>query len=287
MSEQLILVTGATGMVGKYLVKGLQDSGSRVRVLVRDREKAKVFGDGLEVVQGDLEQPQTLAPAFAGVEKAFVLAAGPKLARLEGNAFIAARNAGVRHVVKLGGRHVNSTFMAGPPHVQAHADSEQHLQSLGIGWTILRPGAFASNFLAWFDRKQGGIFLPVGNGKDTFIDPRDIAACAAKILTTAGHEGGIYEITGPERLSFKQIADTISAAVGRKVVYQDVPEDVARRGMLAAGNHSEDVEFILRYFAAVKKDLMYPPTSGVADLLGRPPHTFAEWSRHNVAALRM
>jgi uncharacterized protein YbjT (DUF2867 family) len=287
MADPLILVTGATGTVGTELVKRLAESNARVRVLTRDAGKAQKFGKGLEVCQGDLEKSETLPAAFAGVDEVFVLSAGLQLAVMEGNAYVTAKNAGVRHIVKLCGRHVNADFMAGEPHVQAHADSEQHLQSLGVPWTILRPTAFASNFLAWLDRKHGGIFLPAGEGKDTFIDPRDIAECAARLLTNPGHDGRIYEVTSSEQLSFAQAADKISAATGRNVIYQDVPEETARRGMLAAGVHEDHVAFILRYFAAVRNRKMYPPTSAVADLLGRPPRTFDEWARDHADALRM
>jgi uncharacterized protein YbjT (DUF2867 family) len=184
------------------------------------------------------------------------------------------------------GRHVNADFMAGEPHAQVHAASEQHLQSLGVPWTILRPTIFASNFLMWLDREQSGIFLPAGDGKDSFIDPRDIAACAVKLLTTSGHDGRIYEITSSEHLSFADAANKISAATGKNVTYHDIPEETARQGMLASGVPAPLVEFILRYFAAVKSRKMYPPTSAVADLLGRPPYSFSDWARHNAAVLQ-
>lgn len=287
MTQPLILVTGATGTVGSELVPQLLEADVRVRILTRDPARAKKFGSKVEVFKGDLAEPGTLPAAFAGVDRAFVLCVHRlNLAVMEGNAFAAAKAAGVSHVVKVTGRHVNADFMAGVPHAQVHADSEQHLQSLGVPWTILRPTVFASNFLMWLDRKQGGIFLPAGEGIDTFIHPYDIAACAAKLLTTSGHDGLIYEITSAERLSFAQVADKISAAIGKKVFYQDIPEETARQGMLATGAPAADVEFVLRYFAAVRGGKMYPPTSAVTGLLGRPPRSFDDWARDNAIALR-
>src|SRR4029077_11088375 len=133
---------GATGTVGSELVTQLAESGQKVRALVRNPKKAEKLPKAVEVVHGDLEKPETLAPAFAGVDKAFVLSAGPMLPILEGNAFAAAKKGGVGHIVKLSARHVDADFMASTPLAQWHRDSEQRLRSLGIPWTILRPGTF-------------------------------------------------------------------------------------------------------------------------------------------------
>jgi uncharacterized protein YbjT (DUF2867 family) len=230
MTQSHILVTGATGTVGSEVVKQLVELGSRVRVLTREPEKAKKFGKSVEVIKGDMEKPETLSLACAGVDKVFVLSNYPVIAVAEGNAYVAAKAAGVKHIVKLSGRHVNSDFFSGTALAKWHTESEQRLQSLGIPWTILRPGSFASNFLLWFDRQNSAIFLPVGEGKDSFIDPRDIAACAAKLLTTSGHDGRIYEITGSEHLSFAQLTERISAAIGKQVSYQNIPEEAMRQG---------------------------------------------------------
>jgi uncharacterized protein YbjT (DUF2867 family) len=126
MTQPLILVTGATGNVGSHLVPQLLEAGTRVRVLTRDPDRAAKFNGGVEVVQGDLEATDTLPGAFAGVDKAPVLSTGLKLAVMEGNAFEAAKAAGVGHIVKVTGRHVNADFMADVPHAQVHAQSEQH-----------------------------------------------------------------------------------------------------------------------------------------------------------------
>jgi uncharacterized protein YbjT (DUF2867 family) len=287
MVKPLILVTGATGTVGSEVVKLLVEQGEPVRVLTRDPEKAKKFGKNVEAVKGDLEKPETLAPAFTGVDKVFVLSNYPSIVAAEGNAYAAAKAAGVQQIVKVSGRHTNAAPFSETAVAKWHTESEHRLQSLGFRWTILRPTVFASNLFMWLDRKQSAIVLPAGDGKDSFIDPRDIAACAAKLLTTPGHDGRIYEITSSEQLSFAQVADKISAAIGKRVIYQDIPEETARQGMLASGAPAPFAEFILRYFAAVRSGKMYPPTSAAADLLGRPPHSFDEWARDNADALKM
>ena len=145
----MILVTGATGPVGSEVVKQLVEAGQKVRALVRDPAKAK-FDKAVEVVVGDLTKPETLKAAFAGIDKAFVLVNGPELDRLEANAFDAAKRAGVKHIVKMSGGiegDRKSDVMAGTVLLKWHRDSEQRLRELGINWTILRPGVFASNVL--------------------------------------------------------------------------------------------------------------------------------------------
>ncbi|HMF11722.1 MAG TPA: SDR family oxidoreductase, partial [Gemmataceae bacterium] len=225
MSRALILVTGATGTVGSEVVKQLAATGQRVRALVRDPKKAERFPKAVVVVHGDLEKPETLAPAFAGVDKAFVLSAGPMLPAMEGNAFAAAKKGGVGHIVKLSARHVGADFMAPTPLAQWHRNSEQRLCSLGIPWTILRPGTFASNVLSWLDRKNNAILLPVGDGRDSLVDPRDIAAVAVELLTLPGQAGRIYEISGSEWLSFAQVAQRISELTGKQASYHNIPEE--------------------------------------------------------------
>ena len=285
MANNTILVTGATGTVGREVVGQLHEKGHRVRALVRDPNKAHQFSEAVEVVMADLEKPETLTAAFNGIAKVFVVSTGPQLATLEGNAFDAAKAAGVEHIVKLSGRHIGADFMATTPLVSWHAQSEQRLQLLGLPWTILRPGAFASNFLMWLDREQSTVALPVGDGKDTYIDPRDIAAVAVALLTTPGHDGTIYEITGPESLTLEQATRKISTATGKPVTYTDIAEPVMREAMLAQGTPTTYADSLLSYFSGVKADKTYAPTHTVEDVLGRPPRSFDDWAHHNAAAL--
>jgi uncharacterized protein YbjT (DUF2867 family) len=282
----LILVIGATGTVGTELVKQLADTGARVRALTRDSEKAKKLGSNVEVVQGDLEKPETLAAAFAGVDKAFVATAGAQLSVMEGNAYEAAKRAGVTHLVKLSGRHLDADWMLEKPLARWHRDSEQRLRVTGIPWTIVRPGAFSSNFLTWFDRKQSGVFLPMGQGRDTFIDPRDVAAVVAKALTESGHTGAVYEVTGGEWLDFSQAAAKLSAVIDRPVTYTDIPDAVLRDALMSSGAvHPDYIESFLCYCAAIRDGKVYAPTTAVHNLLGRAPRSFEEWARDNAASL--
>ena len=282
----MILITGATGTVGSELVKQLVEARQKVRVLVRNPAKALKFGNAVEVVKGDLSKPETLGAAFVGVDKAFVLSAGPDLATLEGNAYDAAKRAGAKHIVKLSAFGIETGIMDGAPGMEWHGESEKRLRALGTAWTILRPGPFASNVINfWGIRQRGGLFLPTGNGKDPHIDPRDIAAVAVKVLTTPGHEGKIYELTGPELLSYAEVVQKIADVIGKPLKFVDVPEAAWRQEMQSAGFPPPMVDTILVYFASVKAGRWYV-TSTVAELLGRPARTFEQWAKDHAAVLK-
>lgn len=286
MATPLILVTGATGTVGAEVVKQLAEAGQRVRALVRDPAKAK-FGSAVEIVAADLSKPETLGPAFAGVDKAFVASNGLDIATLEANAFDAARRAGVKHVVKLSGRHLDADFMQGTPLARNQSASEERLRTLGVAWTILRPGFFSSNFLQWVDSTRSVVALPVGEGRDTPTDPRDIAAVAVLALTKPGHEGKIYEITGPEYLSYGEMVRRISVAIGASITLMDAPKEPVRDAMVAAGVPITQADGLMRYFNdGVKAGKIYPPTSTIYELLGRPPRSFDDWLADNAGRLR-
>jgi uncharacterized protein YbjT (DUF2867 family) len=285
VTQPLILVTGATGTVGTETVRQLSEAGRPVRALVRDEAKAVKLGPSAEIAVGDLADPESLAPAFVGVDAALVISNGVELDRLEGNAYDAAKRAGVRHIVKLSGRGVDWPVLQDSPTAQWHGESERRLKALGLAWTILRPGFFASNVIAFDVMAKGGFFLPAGGGKDAVIDPFDIAAVAAKALTEPGHDGKIYELTGPELLSFSEMVEKLSASTGVPLVYVDVPAAAALEGMLSAGVPAKQAEAAVVYFAEVAAGRMVvQPT--VAQVLGRPARSFDDWLRRNVAALR-
>ena len=287
MTKPLILVTGANGTVGSEVVKQLVQGGHRVRALVRDPVKAQKLGASVEVVKGDLSKPETLAAAFVGVGKAYVVlpATGPEFSELEGNAFNAAKQAGVKHIVKQSS-FVMEDFMAGTPFAQWHGASEKRLRALGVAWTILRPHFFDSNLIEFGIMPRGGLFFPAGNGKDAPIDPRDIAAVAVKVLTTPGHEGKVYELTGPELLSFAEVVQKIAAVTGKPLKYVDVPEATWRQEMLSAGAPPPVVESLFAYFVGGVKAGRIRMTSTVAELLGRPARTIEQWAKDHIAELK-
>jgi uncharacterized protein YbjT (DUF2867 family) len=282
----MILVTGATGTVGSEVVEQLLAAGHPVRVLTRHPGKAARFASRVEIAQGDLANPGSLTAAFAGVDKAFLLATGLEIPQLEGHAIEAAKAASVKHVVKLSaaGAELDPGIALG----RWHRESEKHLEASGMAWTILRPGSFDSNALSWAGtiKEKGMVFHVTGNGKVTPIDPRDIAAVAVAALTQPGHEGKIYEMTGPESLTTAEMVAKISKALGKPIQAIDTPEAGARAGMLAQGMPHQLVEAILEMMALVRGGFRDKPTPVVEEVLGRPPRPFDAWLQEHLTAFR-
>ena len=283
MRNPPILVVGATGTVGSELVKQLVEAGRSVRALARDPTKARKLGEAVDVAIGDLAKPETLSEAFAGAENVFVLA--PPVANmeeLEANAFAAAKEAGVKHIVYL------SNFGAGvfdAELFQAHGANERRLRALGMEWTILRPTRFMTNTpFGWAAiRDKGHLIEPHGGRKVILIDPRDIATVAVKALTAPGHDGAIYELTG-EALSGAEMAQHLSAVLGKPIRFVDATDEETRDDLVRSGLPPPIAEKVLYYFATLREGRWYE-TSTLRELLGRPPRTYAAWLKENVQAL--
>jgi (4-alkanoyl-5-oxo-2,5-dihydrofuran-3-yl)methyl phosphate reductase len=283
----MILVTGATGTVGSEVVKQLLDAGEKVRVLVRNPAKAaEKLGPNVEIARGDLERPETLDAAFAGVDKAFILSAGEDVPKLEGNAYAAAEKAGVKHIVNLSVQ--GADMEPGIALARWHRASEEKLKATTMAWTLLRPGNFSSNALMWAEsiKSQGAVYYPTGEGKTVPIDPRDIAAVAVKALTTPGHEGKAYNLTGPEALSGAEQVAKISAAIGKPLTFVDVPDSVARDGMLKSGMPERLVDALMELMGIIRAGYTGTVQPTVEEVLGRKARTFDAWVQDNAAAFK-
>lgn len=276
----MIFVTNATGNVGSELVAQLIAAGAQVRVLARDSAKVRSrFADNVEVAAGNLDQPQSLVTAMKGCEKLFLLSPGPAIAQQDANVLSAAKQAGVRHVVKLSSMGADwepATRLAG-----AHRPGEINVQSIGSAWTILRPSAFMSNALAWRDsvRKSGKIARPTGLGRIAVVDPYDIAAAAVRVLCSDGHDGKEYLLTGPESLNTAEQVACLSAVINQPLSYLDIPDAAAREGMLQSGIPAPYVEGLMDFFTLIKSgrgDIMSPD---LGNLLDRAPRSFTTWAQ--------
>lgn len=279
----MILVTGATGTNGKELVRQLAAKGARVRALARNRDKAtaELGGPNVEIVEGDFNRPETLEGALAGgVEHVFLVTSpGPQMAEQEGNMIDACTRAGVRHVVKLSamGAGVNSPITLG----RVHGESEKRLEDSGLAFTHLRPNAFMQNTLGFAPtiHAQGVFYAPAGDGHVSLVDVRDIAAVAAVALTEPGHEGQTYEITGPEALSYYDVAEILSETLGRKVTYVDVPPEAAKAGMIGSGMSEWMADAISELFGVWRAGHGSKVTDVVRQVGKTEPHTFVEFAR--------
>src|SRR2546421_540656 len=281
-----VLVTGATGSVGRNVAKRLSEKGVSVRAGVRDQAKArKQFGSNIALAPFDFENEQTFSGALEGVEKVFLL---PPLLpnQLEvTNVFVdAAKRAGVRHIVKLSAIGVDDETRPTP--IKWHGANEQHIRESGVAFTFLRPNSFMQNFITYFPPRNGAIYLPWGNGTASFVDTRDIANVAAKALTSDGHEGKIYTLTGPAALGIGEVALILSQVTGREFKYVDVPETAARDGMLEAGGPRWQGELVMELHAVNKKNRWDTVTSDIEKVTGTPSTDFAQFARDHADKFR-
>src|SRR5438067_6202973 len=269
--EKTVLVTGATGTIGRDLVKIFSENGVPVRAGVRDQAKAtKQFGANIALATFDFEDAASFPDSLKDVEKVFLLPPPIPNQVAVTNAFIdATKRAGVRHIVKLSviGADTEPPFAFG----KWHAASDQHVRESGLAFTFLRPNSFMQNFINYFPPRDGAIYLPWGNGRASFVDTRDIAEVAAQALTNESHANQTYTLTGPEALSIGGIADILSKTAGREIKYVDVPESAARDGMLQAGLPPWQVDALLELQAINKESCWSAVTQDVEKVTGRPP----------------
>ncbi len=274
-----VLLTGATGTIGRDVARQLSGKGVSVRAGVRDQAKArKQFGSNIAITPFDFENKKTFSEALEGVEKVFLL---PPLLpnQMEVmNVFVdAAKRAGVRHIVKLSAIGVDDETQ--PTAVKWHGANERHIRESGVAYTFLRPNSFMQNFITYFPPRNGAIYLPWGNGTASFVDTRDIASVAAKALTSDGHEGKICTLTGPATLGIAEVALILSEVTGREFKYVDVPEAAARDGMLQAGVPQWQVELVMELHAVNKQNRWSAVTSDIEKVTGTPPTDFAQFAR--------
>ncbi|MBN6055858.1 NAD(P)H-binding protein [Nonomuraea sp. RK-328] len=276
-----ILVTGATGNVGKHVVTQLAEAGIPVRALVRDPSRARL-PENVRTVTGDLTAPETLEPALRGVDSVFLVWPGFAAETAEPVVEAVAKHA--RRVVYLSAE-VPGAGDDDEPTI-FHQRIERLIRGTGMNWTFLRPGGFATNTLGWADQiRQGVVRWPFGAASRSLIHEKDIAAVAAHVLTSGGHTGAAYVITGPERLTQAEQVHVIGEAVGREVRWEDMPPEEAREVLTAAWGDPGFVEGALRgweSFVTAPETV----TDTVQRLLGRPALTFRQWAEDHAADFR-
>jgi len=280
-------VTGATGHIGSELLRLLSKQNVSVQALTRDPRRAPPL-PGVDWVRGDLRDVQSLQGLLRGANRMFLLTSNSEDMRsLQVNAIEAARASGVAHVVK--GSALGASDHSKSPIGKAHYEVERALQESGIPWTILRPHVFMQNFLdaAPTIAREGRIRAASGEGRIPFIDTRDIAAVAAVALTAPGHEGKKYVLTGPQALSYRDVARIIGKAVGRPVEYIAESPEEARERLVRAGSPPWMIESALALAAYQRAG---GPTSEVSraveELLSRPPRSLAQFVQDHASVFR-
>jgi uncharacterized protein YbjT (DUF2867 family) len=280
----MILITGATGRVGGATLKQLSSRGMPVRALMRSPDKAgAVAAPGVETVIGDLAQPRSLDAALEAVDAALLVSPlDPQQVELQGNFVEAAKRAGHVHIVKVSGlgTALDSPVRSG----RWHAQIEKHIEDSGLPFTHLRPPFFMQNILRFAPtiRASGEFEGALKQGKVAMIDTHDIATVAGTILTTGGHVGRAYVLTGPEALSYQDIAERISSVLGRKVTYKDVPLEAMRQRLRDSGMPEWHVEVQIEFSTALSAGHAATVTNAVATVTGEPPRTFERFFQEHV-----
>lgn len=283
----MIVVTGATGTVGSELVRRLSEADERVRALSREPDRGEAL-DGVEWVRADLARMEELAPVFEGGDRLFLLTGNSEdMVWLQKNAIQAAREAGIRRIVKLSA--LGATDHSKSVIALWHYNVERMLRDSGTAWTFLRPHHFMQNLLdpAVHDREAGRVHSPSRDGTIPFVDTRDVAACAAATLTTEGHEGRTYTLTGPEPLSYAEATEIVAEVTGRELTYVPETMDEAWERLRAAGRPPWLVASLLaiagyqRGGGATER-----VTDAVERLTGRPPRTLREFAEDHSEELR-
>ncbi|SHG11988.1 NAD(P)H-binding protein [Streptoalloteichus hindustanus] len=274
-----ILVTGATGNVGRHVVNQLVAAGEAVRALTRRPERTGLPA-GVEVVAGDLRRPETVSPAVAGVDRMYLFPV-PETA---GEVVELAVQAGVRRIVVLSSSSTvdrrSTNWAAGEEHLAV----ERAVEAADVEWTFVRPGAFAANTLEWAPaiRAEGVVRAPHGAGRQAMVHEADIAEVATTALLRDGHAGAKYLLTGPEAISRVDQARAIGAAIGRSVRFEEISPERYRE-LVGVYLGDEVVDMLLGYWADAERT-PDPVLPTVEEVLGRPARTFARWAEDNAAS---
>lgn len=283
MVSEKVLVIGATGTVGREVLKLLAGKGQMVRAASRKPSRQIGLPDGIETVEFDLERPSTFAAALEGVDRVFMIARpGDEHSDLLALPLVdEMKRLKIRRVVDL------SAFGAETRDDFALRKIEVYLEGSGMEFTHLRPNWFMQIFSAGSlladIRSTGGIHVPGGDAKISYIDARDIAAVAVAALTEPGHAGRAYTLTGPDPLDFNEVARFISEASGKAVRYVELTEDAARAALKAAGFSEERVERLIGFYRLVRRGFCAPVSPDAATVLARSTIRFAQFVRDNAS----
>ena len=278
----MIVITGATGNVGQPLVELLADAGHTVTAVSRAKSAPLPSRPGVVPAVADLSDAATLAPALTGADALFLIVSGAG-AHVDGPTLMKhAEAAGVRRVVLLSSQAVGTR--PGTPSHAPLAELEEAVRGSAMEWTILRPGGFASNALAWVPmiKETNAVHAPYGDVALPVVDPLDIAEVAAATLTEDGHSGRTYEITGPTATTPRERVEEIAAATGRPLEFVELTPEEAQSQML---------EFMPPAVVEGTLAILGHPTADeqavsphVEEVLGRPARGFGEWARRFAAA---
>jgi uncharacterized protein YbjT (DUF2867 family) len=283
----MILITGASGTVGRAVLAEAIRTGQSPRAMYRSRDDAAKAPPGAEAVIADFSDRQSLAAALRGVDSVYLVCSPiPALVELEGNAIDACETAGVRRIV------LNSALGAGD-HLKSfpswHRKVEDKLKATKMTYCILRPNSFVQNVVTYHApsiRAQGAFYGALGDSRISYVDVRDVAEIAAKALAGGEHDGKTYELNGPEALTSAEVAEKISRHAGIATRYVDIPVETQGKAMADQGMPAWQVTALLElqeYYTGGKGGDL----DGLLDrLLGRRPNTMDQFLQQHAAEFR-
>jgi uncharacterized protein YbjT (DUF2867 family) len=291
--QESILVTGASGNIGSEIVKQLLGVAPAfsIKAAVHSRQNVKNVKDGdrVKVIPIDYNESDTLREALKDVDKLFLLTPDvPNAAYLASNAVTEAKKAGIRHIVKQSVMGANLDADVGT--MRLHRQVEEIIEQSGIPFTFLRPNEFMQNFINFHSPSIKGtnaFYIPLEDAKVSLVDVRDIAAIAVESLIDEDkHKNKTYLMTGPEALSYHQVAEVLSNATGRKISYVNISEEEARAAMKEIGMSDwliNTVSELSDYFRKGKASEVSP---AVEEVTGRKPISFSQFANDYADAFR-
>ena len=274
----MILITGASGTAGGAVLQELARMDAPIRAMYRSAKDTDKTPSGAESVIADFVDRASLERALDGVDAVYVVCSPVReLVELEINMIEACRQAGVRQVVlnsALGAADYPKSFPSW------HRVVEDRLKASGLGYTILRPNSFMQNLVTYNAagiRSQGAFYASMGHARCSLIDVRDVGVAAAKCLTSPEHAGKTYELNGPEALTYGEVAEKISRAVGRPVRYVDIASEQQRESMLSMGMPEWQVTALLDLQAYYTGGQGGEVDDVLARIIGRAPQTLDQY----------
>jgi len=272
----MILITGATGTTGSEIVRQLAGRDIKVRAMVRDPSKVGNWGD-VEVVTADFDKPDTIRTALKGVERVYLVTPpGENMKRRQLDFIDIAVKSGVKRIVRL------SVIGAGDADrilLNEHNKLDEKLINSGLDYVILRPNFFMQNLFAVSDtiRENGVIHYPAGEAKVSMVDVRDIASVAVEALVTDDYLGRSLDITGPEAITFTEVAEHIGYVDGKDVKFVDVPPDKAIKAMIDSGMTEWMAKGLVDLFDGYKMGIGDKVTDTVREITGEEPISFRQF----------
>ena len=279
----MILLTGATGKTGSATAKALNEKGITFRALIRNEEKrGDIESLGGEVVIGSIENKEAVDQSMVDVETALILLPNSEnQLSLEKQLVDSAKQAGAKRVVKMSS--IEATPDATSPIPKLHLESEEYIKQSGLSWTMIKPNFYMQNLLASAGtiKDQGKIFLPMGEGKTGMIDTTDVGKVLAKVLSEDGHESMNHEITGPEILSFYEVAEIFSKGLDKQVDYVDVPLGAYKETLGQFLTNQWHLDAVIDLFKGIADGGIEEKTDTYSELMGESPKSLSEFISEN------